>query len=593
MGYALLWIENLAAALLLGATLLACAGKTRLPRFGQVLLGVVGVLFPLAAFVAILAFEGYLKSEGLRIGVVFPLQVSAIFYALGGAGMLIRGLRRNAEAPKSIHARRWPAGRLTAVLVVVVILHAITFSSLDTAVKQQLTSLRSEAGALALSVAPPRVADAENAALVYQHFFDAVDTNDWPMELWESVTEDIDSPRRPDANETAFDYSSAELGEFLEQVAGELAVIRQAAKLPECRFERDYGRPSYEMLIPEQAHMRRAARLLAIDARHKAATGDSAGAVEDINAIFAMARHVSSEPLLITTLVSMAIHGRGINTLEELMTAGAVTAKDLENLQLPEDVSYRRSMARALRMEEATGLSLFCDANGKLSSNFVEIAGFRDVFELVAVYRVFNLAEDLAMYREHFRKLHRALSAPYHATRDEWRKASGSVRRGEAGVLTTAIASDLTQIAVHSQRGEAQHRAAVLGVAIFRYYDKHGRPPESLDDLSPEFVKIVPRDPFDGKAMRLKFTDQGCVIYGIGPDLVDNGGSPLRGRKDAAVPVQRAEGDVPFVVKLPSGMSDAARPAGEETRADDSRESGRASTDESRPDSLALSCKAE
>ncbi len=49
MGYALLWLENLAAALLLAATLLACVGRIR-RRWLSRSLGVLAILLPLAAY---------------------------------------------------------------------------------------------------------------------------------------------------------------------------------------------------------------------------------------------------------------------------------------------------------------------------------------------------------------------------------------------------------------------------------------------------------------------------------------------------------------------------------------------------------------
>ena len=51
MGYALLWLENLAAALLLAATLLACAGRIR-QRWLSRSWGVLAILLPLVVYVA-------------------------------------------------------------------------------------------------------------------------------------------------------------------------------------------------------------------------------------------------------------------------------------------------------------------------------------------------------------------------------------------------------------------------------------------------------------------------------------------------------------------------------------------------------------
>ena len=60
MGYLLLWIENLVAALLLAAVLLSVAGRARPRRFSRAL-AVLAVLLPLAVYGVTLAFIRHLQ----------------------------------------------------------------------------------------------------------------------------------------------------------------------------------------------------------------------------------------------------------------------------------------------------------------------------------------------------------------------------------------------------------------------------------------------------------------------------------------------------------------------------------------------------
>jgi len=549
MGYALLWIENLASALLLAAILLALVGKIR-RRWLSRPLGVMTVLAPLAGYAVTILWAGSLIDRVPPDGVLYPLVLSAICYTIGGAWMLLRGLRGRGDSSVSINAGQWPSGRLAAAFAVILALHAMTFWSLDASVRQQLTSIRAEAGALALSITPPPVADRENAALAYQPAFEVMDTDDWPG-IWQEAVEAINPGQSPPAEEVEFDFASHELGEFLNEHAGEMAVIRKAAALPDCRFERDYGRPSFDMLIPEQAHLRDAARLMDIDARHKVAKGDPRGALENINAMFAMSRHAASEPHLVPALFSMAINNMGVRTLETVLTSAPLDAEDLQTLDLQESVSYRRLVARGLRMEEAMGLLFFCAWGGEVKSMGFEETDLDDLFETpgtAALYRVFHLAEDLASYREHLRTYHVGAAEPYYATQGKWSDFKKALEIEGAGVLTSLMLPNLTGVVEAVQRTEAWHRAAMLGVATYRYQAKHGRLPAALGDLSPEFVNIIPRDPFDGEPMRFRLTDEGCVIYALGKDLVDNGGGPIEwGEKT---------GDLRFIVTLPSDTSD-------------------------------------
>jgi hypothetical protein len=46
-----------------------------------------------------------------------------------------------------------------------------------------------------------------------------------------------------------------------------------------------------------------------------------------------------------------------------------------------------------------------------------------------------------------------------------------------------------------------------------------------LNELVPTYIASAPRDPFDGQPLRFKRLTHGFVIYSIGSDLRDDGGS--------------------------------------------------------------------
>ena len=50
----------------------------------------------------------------------------------------------------------------------------------------------------------------------------------------------------------------------------------------------------------------------------------------------------------------------------------------------------------------------------------------------------------------------------------------------------------------------------------------------------PEFLDVVPLDPFDGKPLRLLKTADAMTIYSVGEDLADNGGQVVPPKKDRA-----------------------------------------------------------
>jgi hypothetical protein len=89
---------------------------------------------------------------------------------------------------------------------------------------------------------------------------------------------------------------------------------------------------------------------------------------------------------------------------------------------------------------------------------------------------------------------------------------------------------------------DAKRRLAVTAVAVCRFRAARGRLPDTLAELSPQFLAILPCDPFDGRPLRMKKTGENLVVYSIGEDGKDDGGIPWDFQKQA--------GDITFTIKV-------------------------------------------
>jgi len=74
-------------------------------------------------------------------------------------------------------------------------------------------------------------------------------------------------------------------------------------------------------------------------------------------------------------------------------------------------------------------------------------------------------------------------------------------------------------------RVECNVSATRLLVALNAYQKMEGQLPDNLQALVPEYLPSVPKDPFDGKPFR--FSPALRIIYSVGKDLKDSGGSSL------------------------------------------------------------------
>ncbi len=177
MGYALLIVESLAWSLLLVALVLACAGRLR-RRWLRLTLALPVPLVLLALHIALTAEVAAIQFA-YRVGSWFyPMLGLTIAVLAGTIWLMFRGLRRVDVHGTPCAAANWPRGKLAIALAAAATLYSMTFWNLDLAARQQLAALRDEAGKVALSVAPPRVPDRDNAALVYQRAFEAMGSAD-------------------------------------------------------------------------------------------------------------------------------------------------------------------------------------------------------------------------------------------------------------------------------------------------------------------------------------------------------------------------------------------------------------------------------
>ena len=97
-------------------------------------------------------------------------------------------------------------------------------------------------------------------------------------------------------------------------------------------------------------------------------------------------------------------------------------------------------------------------------------------------------------------------------------------------------------------RPKARFAAATCVVAVCGYRAAHGRLPERLEDLVPEFLPSVPIDPYDTKAP-LRYnpkTPWGPVIYSVSTDRKDDKGVV------SAWPVSDRTGDWTFPIPVPN-----------------------------------------
>ena len=532
MSHFLFFVFVVASCLLWSAAWTAAAARTQRPWLRRLLESVawsapVAALLPFVAFTAFLAFWKPMPTNWF--GPTIATFLSAL---IGGIWIVWAGLARanakplRAEAELVPLAARWPVVGLTAAFVIAKAVSFGTLLIIDNAVAAQGPYLRLEAAQLMQANLPPAVSDMQNAAPLYKQAFAALDAD--PA---------LKSDESPLTKATTIDAANPTVTETLARHAATLDLIRRAADRDTCRFQRDWTRPSIDMLLPEMQSLRTAARLLVLDARREAADGNAADALHDVARIQRIGRHASNEPLLISNLVGLAIDTMALETFAKVLPTlrksdlAALDSSDIRDL-----VTTPPAMASHYYGEEAFGLSTFAGmADSRFGvMNALEMFANQSqrpflsrILPLTLLYRVFFLEADLTGYRSIMRKYQQlaAGSEPYPEVKKKTDAMETELRDRSPGMMSSLIMPALGGVFRAQAQDVARQRAASALVAAMKQRLETGTTPTTFEELSTKLVPPASRDPFTAdQPLVMKQTDDALLVYSIGPDGEDDGG---------------------------------------------------------------------
>ena len=539
MGYALIWIESLATAFLLIAALTAWSAQAS-GRLGQRFGPLVGAALIALGAGAMTCGIGFIRfANGVELPWFYYAFAWTLSFGVGSILLMRSGFVRGAtEAPR---ARSWPLARLALALGALVLITWTTFTNMDLAIRMQLGEVRSEAGAKILAVMPPRVPDRDNAALLYREAFAGLMPQDQAVRRWKEKAQ-----AWMEHDVARFDARDPELRDYLGSQARSLALVRAAAAMPACWFEHDYFHGA-DMILPEIYHLRQCATLLGLHALHQAAQGDSRAALDDVAAMFGVARHID-DPLLISMVSAISVEKAASAVLSHVLRTALPKPEDLRRVVLDEKVSYQRYFHRACQMEESgLGLSCYTLLDGSSDRHSFWIRESFDPFGLAiaesSFYRVFFLQSDLAGYRRMMKQAQLLAQRPYYEVAPNWEVWDRTILTQGPGIIARLIIPTAQRCAPLAAEGDAAHQLARLALATTEYRLKHGKYPDTLEALAPQHLAAIPRDPFDGQPLRLKRDGKDVLLYSIGRDLKDDGGAAWdEGRKTGDVVMRLANG---------------------------------------------------
>ena len=544
----LLWFEFSAAVLLVHATIAACIA--RLSR--RTVRWVLYTLLCLPGLVGFGLLTAFVARWRFGFGAVhFPIYYVALLAAVYLTGIAVvawKGMRTPRGSVEPL-AANWPRGKLAVAAAVAVVLQTTTFSNLDLAVRERITRWQLEAAALAQSVAPSRPADSENAAPLYLeaiHNLKADPANDFQAWL------------EPARGDSPLNLNDPVLRKFLTRHEADVKTLREAAGRPRCYFVREYGRPRVDIRLPETQDMRFVAVMLHLHARVRAADGDLKTAAQDISAMFALSRHVTEEPFLVSGLVAAAIHSITTRTLAEVLGSTRPTEEQLAAFQIPGDLSFGRLVRRCMIFEEAMAVGgsvemladplpgeaedVFAPATvvltpGASRRRWPDPLGMPlplspRIRVLLPQYRVFLLPHEVLALRNGFQDFRNSslllsdgLPGSYRRFRESVEMVQSEMQSKRAGLLPPLVWPGLWSFVVDFQVADTRTDLARLVLAAARYRAKNGKLPDRLGGLVPQYIPAVPIDAFSAQPIQLHIEKNAWTVSSAG---TDEAGKPIQ-----------------------------------------------------------------
>jgi len=313
------------------------------------------------------------------------------------------------------------------------------------------------------------------------------------------------------------------------------------------------GEPVVEVRHPHLNALWRMGDFLSLDARLAAERGEGIVAERDLMAMFGLARQLrTSQGLLISQLVGMGIGKSALRRLESILFTHPQLLKDDQLIPIAHELSGPRVAADLMSLKaereafaDIVQRSYTDDGHG---DGHMTLTGSRFVPTLVSSgeksteMRTYVAASTVplltASRAELMTEYNRLMDLTEKNLRQPLRQIDyhsmelqiNALKNSPIDGLRFTVLRLLMPTRNHAQEScEAylgKRDGAVVGIALELYHRRHGNYPVALSELTPELLPEIPADRITGDPVKYKLIDGKPVVYSVGADRIDDGGTP-------------------------------------------------------------------
>jgi len=339
----------------------------------------------------------------------------------------------------------------------------------------------------------------------------------------------VGKAKLPHRSEPLPEETKTFIAQYLADNQKALEFLHKGARIQHSRYPVDFSQ-GFEALMPYLSDIRKGVRLLQLEAFLHTENNEPELTITSIESMLGVARSLSNEPCLVSQLVNIACKTLAIRSLERVLNRTEFTDSQLRCLdKILSDAQDLTTMSHAFIGERCFGIRTFKMPMFKMK-NFMGLPGGSAVSTISAIpmglYKITGLADmDTIIYLDLMSDYIKAYQLPLHERQKAFRAIEAKLGTvSKVHIILYMFMPAMSRCATIDLRHIADLRTAQTTLAIQRYRLATGNYPNTLVDLVPEYLDVVPKDPFDGNDLRYKKLDAGFVVYSIGEDGIDSGG---------------------------------------------------------------------
>jgi hypothetical protein len=328
----------------------------------------------------------------------------------------------------------------------------------------------------------------------------------------------------------------------LQRASKAVSEARKLIDLPYGIQRLNWTKDFFSTLLPNTQNTRQVANLLTYDILLQVQDRDFVQALRSARALLNSGRAIGDEPTLVSQLVRIAIDGLTSSRIERILAQGEPPPVELLAAQRAvEQEADEPLFYYGLRGERAA-LDGLLENVQKGELNYKELsnllvwvkganalgrsgsAGNQVQERLDALTVRLTIGSQRAEVLHYMSQAVEASQLPPEQQAARLREMQ-AIQPKDLPLLIRLLGPAWWKVGHAANRNRAQLRCTAVAIAAERYRQARGRWPTELSELVPGYLAAIPLDPFNGQPLKLAKHNQGIVVYSVGQDGIDNGGS--------------------------------------------------------------------